>query len=272
MLPLQQVPVQQVPGNGAQFTRMQRAHQYGVQVKNNAVAGVYNAGVSAKEFGVRQVTDAAKFAIGLNNVTNAYEAITEERKIKAERLPTGEISVTMHEPSSVERIRQASGEVTIGAAKLVAWSMFAGGGVSKAVTAMGLMSPVSTFSLAGMSEAVYTGMTTVGSSAIGASLFITEKAIIPTVNFVGGTILSNPINSIATAATGAILYSAAKDIAKITSLPEFTVQGNNVNVDVNSVPTFMGKVKLGAMATIKAAAAAGVIVGTVAYNLSGQEV
>lgn len=158
---------------------------------------IYAAG---KEKAAEFAWDSLKFVTGISNVEESINKLTESVTADYMNLPNGNCKRVTRPVGAVERVRNATAELIIAPAKLIALTTVGYGGLCKAGAALGIIEPRSIFSVGGVAETSFNGVVALGRGIIGVGL-----AVAPT-NLIGAT------------AVGGLTISAAKNFNSAVQL------------------------------------------------------
>lgn len=225
------------------------------------------AAVNAKNGTLIAATEAITYAVGRNNLSNAYDRMTEPTAFRIVRTGPNQAVVEAFEPYPHQRWAAAGTELSTAAVKVTALAMLTHGGICQIGTNLDWMAECEPLSITGINQAFYNGVAWTLAAGTKATLLAGEYVVLPTAKFTMETFVNHPVNSFAVLTIAGTLYSAAQDISTMHDRPTFVVRDGHVVVDTSNQKSFYKKATLGALAVAKATVAVALTVAAVSYNM-----
>lgn len=225
------------------------------------------------------LNETARYMFGLTNIQSAVQRMTEPVSYKVVQTP-GEANLIGYIPNAIDRLRNASGEMTILAGKLTVNAVYLTGGVVAGLEATGAISPNGVLSAAGFAKNFFNATNTVVANGIyyGANVIylsakyvacpIAEHVVLPGTSLLAKTALSHPVNAVIGVAVPALLYSGSRDLIRANSTASQQVHIRGTSVGIKEVPQrpFTARVSDAVSGVGKIAAAMGLTVLAVNLN------
>lgn len=239
------------------------ATTYAKQTITSTKDTVVSTASETKKSVVNRTVGFGKFIVGLNNLSNARNALSGSVSVSVKE-EDGVVKVKAHNPGYLERISSACSQLTVGGAKVTGLGMIAYGSACKGAVALNLVEPCSTFSLGGASV----GLSNIATNVIttGASLATNLTPVITTAAGVVGTGVLQALNvasnhklvTLAVAVASIPLYSAYQDISEMNEGPKIK-EGEKTVVIIKSAKSVGERSILLGKAIGKVAVAGGIL-------------
>lgn len=249
--------------------------------------GIANTSVLAAGAVLQNASNAAKYALGVNNLGSAFNRLTEPVSYRIIQTP-GKAELEAYMPSIVDRVRNASSEMCVFTGKFSMNAVYATGGVAAGLQALGVMREPSAYSPLGMAQGMFNATNTVVGNGLyyaanATYLGVTEvvfpvinNIVIPTLtNIVGPALLNagklavaNPVNATFTASIGTFGYMGYSDLSKALAPNPVVVhvRGASIGYKEGAPIPLRDRFVNGATGLLELAAATALLMGAIKYN------